>query len=258
MLMFTLAISCLITSNLPWFMDLTFQVPVQYSSNSIRFYFHQLIEHRFCIGPAASFFLGLLGAVLHSSPVAYWTPYDLGVSCFGVISSLLSIQFIRFSQQVYWGGLSFPPPMDHVLSELSTMTHPSWVALHGMAHSLIELCKPLCYDKAVIHEGDVYTLRTAKAGLPVLLHRLYQFCNLGEFAFMCSVMSNSLLPPWTVAHLDHLSMGFFKARILELVAISFSRGSSWPKDWTCVSCIRRWILYQLHHFGSPFLGPTSA
>ena len=27
---------------------------------------------------------------------------------------------------------------DHVLSELSTMTLPSWVALHGMAHSFIE------------------------------------------------------------------------------------------------------------------------
>ena len=35
--------------------------------------------------------------------------------------------------------------MDHVLSELSTMTHPSWVALHDMVHSFIEL------DKAVIH-----------------------------------------------------------------------------------------------------------
>ena len=30
MLTFTLAISCLTTSNLPWFMDLTFQVPMQY------------------------------------------------------------------------------------------------------------------------------------------------------------------------------------------------------------------------------------
>ena len=29
--MFSLAISCLTTSNLPWFMDLTFQVPIQYS-----------------------------------------------------------------------------------------------------------------------------------------------------------------------------------------------------------------------------------
>ena len=31
------------------------------------------------------------------------------------------------------------------LSELSTMTHLSWVALQGMAHSFIEL------DKAVVH-----------------------------------------------------------------------------------------------------------
>ena len=36
-------------------------------------------------------------------------------------------------------------PVDHVLSELSTMTCPSWVALHVMAHSFIEL------DKAVVH-----------------------------------------------------------------------------------------------------------
>ena len=32
MSMFTLAISCLTTSSLPWFMDLTFQVPMQYCS----------------------------------------------------------------------------------------------------------------------------------------------------------------------------------------------------------------------------------
>ena len=32
MSMFTLAISCLTTSNLPWFVDLTFQVPMQYCS----------------------------------------------------------------------------------------------------------------------------------------------------------------------------------------------------------------------------------
>ena len=34
-----------------------------------------------------------------------------------------------------------------------------------------------------------------------------------------------------------------QARILEWVAISFSRGSSRPKDWTHVSCIGRQILY---------------
>ena len=32
-------------------------------------------------------------------------------------------------------------PVDHILSELSTMTCLSWVALQGMAHSFIELNK---------------------------------------------------------------------------------------------------------------------
>ena len=50
-----------------------------------------------------------------------------------------------FSRQEYWSGLPFPFPVDHILSELSTMTCPSWVALNGMAHSFIEL------DKAVVH-----------------------------------------------------------------------------------------------------------
>ena len=40
---------------------------------------------------------------------------------------------------------AFPSVVVHVLSELSTMTHPSQVALQGMAHSFIEL------DKAVVH-----------------------------------------------------------------------------------------------------------
>ena len=53
--------------------------------------------------------------------------------------------FIGFSKQEYWSGLPFPSLEDHVLSELSTMTRPSWVALRGMAHSFIEL------DKAVVH-----------------------------------------------------------------------------------------------------------
>ena len=38
--------------------------------------------------------------------------------------------------------------------------------------------------------------------------------------------------PWTVAHQAPLSMGILQARILEWVAISFSKGSSWPRDRT--------------------------
>ena len=60
-----------------------------------------------------------------------------------------------FSRQESWSWLSFPPPVDHVLSELFTVTHLSWVVLHGMACGFIELCKPLHHDKAVIHEGEL-------------------------------------------------------------------------------------------------------
>ena len=60
-----------------------------------------------------------------------------------------------FLWQEYWSGLPLPSPVDHVLSELSTVTHPSWVALHGISHSFIELHKPFCHDKAVINEGCV-------------------------------------------------------------------------------------------------------
>ena len=61
----------------------------------------------------------------------------------------------------------------------------------------------------------------------------------------CSVVSDSLQPHRL--HLPGSSVhGIFQARALQWVAISFSRGSSWPRDWThvsCTSCIGRHILY---------------
>ena len=127
-------------------MDLTFQVPMQYCS----LHHWTLLPSPvistagccLCFGSVSSFFLELF---LLWSPVAYWAPTDLGRSSFSVLSFCLFLLFMEFSRQEYWSGLPFPSPVDHVLSELSTMTHPSWFTLHGMAHSFIEL------DKAVIH-----------------------------------------------------------------------------------------------------------
>ena len=44
-----------------------------------------------------------------------------------------------------------------------------------------------------------------------------------------------------------------QAKILEWVVISFSRGPSWPKDWTCVSCLGRQILYHRATWEAPIL-----
>ena len=47
-----------------------------------------------------------------------------------------------------------------------------------------------------------------------------------------------------------------QARILERVAISFSRGSSRPRGWTqvsCIFCIGRWVLYHWATWEAPHL-----
>ena len=139
-------------------MDLTFQVPMQRCSLH-----HQDLlslpdmfttECYFHFDPVASFFLVLL-VINCSLFFPHWTPSNLWSSSSGVINFCLCVLFMGFSQQEYWSGLSFSPPVDHVLLELFTMTRPFWVALYGMAQSFIELPRPLHHDKAVIHEEVV-------------------------------------------------------------------------------------------------------
>ena len=59
--------------------------------------------------------------------------------------------------------------------------------------------------------------------------------------------------PWTIARQALLSMGILQGRILEWVAISFSWGSSGPRDWISNPSHQhcRLILYHLSHLGSP-------
>ena len=60
-----------------------------------------------------------------------------------------------FSREEYWSELSFPTPVDHVLGELFTMNHLSWVVLYCKAYRLIGLCKSLHCDNTVIYEGVI-------------------------------------------------------------------------------------------------------
>ena len=85
----------------------------------------------------------LLELFLHWPPVAYWVPTDLRSTSFIILSFCLFILFMGFSRQEYWNGLPFPSPVDHILSDFSTMTRPSWVAPQAWL-GFIEL------DKAVV------------------------------------------------------------------------------------------------------------
>ena len=139
MLMFTLAISCLTTSNLPWFMFLTFKVPMQFNFITSHIQNWVLFLLWLCL------FI-LSGVIYPQISSSIFDTYQSGEFIFQCPIFLPFHIFMGFWRQEYWRGLPFPSPVDQVLSEISIMTHLSWVALHIMAHSFIEL------DKAVVQK----------------------------------------------------------------------------------------------------------
>ena len=144
MLMFILAISYLTTSNLPWFMDLIFQVSMQYCSLQYRTLLPSPVTSTtgccFCFGSISSFFLELFlhwsGEIGHIG--AYWAPIGLGSSSFSVLSFCLFILFMGFSRQEYWSGVC------HSLLQWTTFCQnsPPWPVCLGwpyMAWLIISL-----------------------------------------------------------------------------------------------------------------------
>ena len=98
---------------------------------------------------------------------------------------------------------------DHSLSNLHSKTYPLWFS-------------PRCNGESVVKSCPVTKSCPVSKSCPT----------------PCNPMDCSR--PGSSVH------GIFQARGLEWVAISFSRGSSWPRDWTCasyVSFISTQILY---------------
>ena len=86
-----------------------------------------------------------------------------------------------------------------------------------------------------------WTINTMK---PITTHTMFlltlfipKICY--SVAKLCLILWDTMecIPPGSSVHL------VFQERILEWVAISFSRGSSWPRGWTHVFCFSRQILY---------------
>ena len=146
--MFTLVISCLTTSNLHLFIELT--NPGSYANCSPH---HQIFLLSpvpsttgccLCFGSIPSFFLELC---LHWSPEVYWAPTNLGSSYFTALSFALIIMFTGFSRQEYWRGLQFPSPVDHLCQ-----TSPPWPTCLGWPQEAWLSFNEL--DKAMVHVTD--------------------------------------------------------------------------------------------------------
>ena len=99
------------------------------------------------------------------------------------------------------------------------------------------------WQPVLLHYSFVFIQCNVNGLIQYLIFFGYQFLSLSIIfaGFICImlllfslyVMSNSFVTPWTVTHQAPLSVVFPRQeRKLERVAISFSRGSSQPKDQT--------------------------
>ena len=92
----------------------------------------------------------------------------------------------------------------------------------------------------------LYTLNTfIEFSLSIMLFNLPRKATLqwGMLAVCCTLLMSHVqlfATPWTIRSLSGSPVhGISQARILVLVDISFSRGSSQPRNWTWVSCLSR-------------------
>ena len=119
MSMFTLAISCLTTSNLPWFMHLTF--PRSYAVllftasdfASITSHFHNWML--FLLWLCLFILSGVTSSLISSSILDTYQPGEFIFQCHTFLP-FHTRGFMGISWQEYWSGLPFPSPVDHILS----------------------------------------------------------------------------------------------------------------------------------------------
>ena len=85
---------------------------------------------------------GVISPLISSSILGTYWPGEF-IFQYPIFLSFHTVHGVLKERILKWFAISFSS--DHILSELSTMTHLSWLALCGMARSFIEL------DKAVVH-----------------------------------------------------------------------------------------------------------
>ena len=131
MLIFTLAISCLTTSNLPWLMYLTIQVPMQYCSlqnqTLLALPVTSTAGRYFCFVSVSSFFPELF---LHSSLVSILGPYWPGefiFQChvflpFHTVCGILKEKILKWFAIPFFNEPHFVRTLHHDLSILGGPT----------------------------------------------------------------------------------------------------------------------------------------
>ena len=99
--------------------------------------------------------------------------------------------------------------------------------------------KCCCQNNTLVKEREKEINTAEIRGMDPSAQRSLCVCVYVWVAQLCLTLCNPMdcSPPGSSVN------GILQAKILQWVAIPFSRGSSTPRDRICVSCIGRWILY---------------
>ena len=118
---FTLAISSLTTSNLPWFMDLTCQLPLQYSSLQHRTLLLSPVTcttgYCFCFGSIPSF-SGVISPLISSSLLGTYQPGEFIFQCpmsllFHTVHGVLKARILKWFAIPFSSGPHFVRTLHH-------------------------------------------------------------------------------------------------------------------------------------------------
>ena len=112
------------------------------------------------------------------------------------------------------------PSICHGVMEQDAMILVLWMMSFKPAFSL----PSFTFIKKLFSFSSLSSIRVVSSACLKVKIEVAQLCLTLHGPMDCSL-------PGSSAH------GIFQARVLEWVAISFSRGSSWPRDQTCVSHI---------------------
>ena len=115
-------------------------------------------------------------------------------------------------------------------------------------------CQPLQY-LCSLWQQTVFFFRWVMFLLPFLPSRAWRIDRscLCICSVLCAQSCLTLCDPMDWSPPGFSVRGIFQAGILEWDAISYSRGSSWPRDQHGISCIGRWILYCCASWEVPIL-----
>ena len=135
--MFTLSVSCLTTSNLPWFIEPN--LPGSYAillftASDCTFTTRHI--HNWVLFPLwLSLFIpsGIISPLFSSSILGTYQPGEFIFQCH-IFLPFRAIHEVLKARMLKW--FAIPSPVDHIVSELSTIIRPSWVALHSMSQFL--------------------------------------------------------------------------------------------------------------------------